>query len=74
MGLSQICGIQYYRLKVSNVFSFMESEVFIGIIGDENVDCWSVFDLMNAINYVDVGVSSLGCAVIRDKMCCVCCD
>ena len=39
MGLSLICGMQYYQLKVSNVFSFMESEVFIGIVGDEDVDC-----------------------------------
>ena len=31
MGLSLICGIQYYQFKVSNVFPFMEGEVFISV-------------------------------------------
>ena len=67
MCLSLICGVQYYQFKVSNVFPFMKSEVFISVIGDEYVDRCPVLDLVNAINYANVGVSSLGCAVICDK-------
>ena len=74
MCLSLICGVQYYRFKVSNVFPFMESEMFISVIGDEYVDQCPVLDLVNATNYVNVRVSSLGCAVICDRMCCMCGD
>ena len=49
----------------------MKGEVFISVIGDENVDRCPVLDLVNAINYVNVGVSTLGCAVIHDKVCCM---
>ena len=52
----------------------MESEVFISVIGDEYVDQCPVLDFVNAINYVNVGVSSLGCVVISDKVCCMCGD
>ena len=52
----------------------MKSEVFISVIGDEYVDQCPVLDLVNAINFVNVGVSSLECAVIHDKMCCMCGD
>ena len=72
MCLSLICGVQCYWFKVSNVFPFMKGEVFISVTGDENVDRCPVLDLVNAINYVDVGVSTLGCAVISDKVCCMC--
>ena len=34
--------------------------MFIGVIRDENVDQCPVLDLVNAINDVNVGVSSLG--------------
>ena len=74
MCLSLICGVQYYQLKVSNVFPFVKGEVFISVIGDKNVDQHLVLYLVNAINYVNIGVSSLGCAVIHDKMCCMCGD
>ena len=74
MGLSLICGIQYYWLKVSNVFPFMEGEVFISVIWDENVDHCPVLDLVNTINYVNVGVSTFWCAVIHDKVCHMCGD
>ena len=72
MCLSLICGVQYYQFKVSNVFPFMKGEVFISVIGDENIDQCPVLDPVNAINYVNVGISTLGCAVISDKMCCMC--
>ena len=52
----------------------MKGAVFISVIGDKNVDQCPVLDLVNAINYVNVGVSTLGCAVISDKMCCMCGD
>ena len=54
MCLSLICGVQYYQFKVSNVFPFMEGEVFISVIWDKNVDHYPVLDLVNAINYVNV--------------------
>ena len=74
MCLSLICGVQYYQFKVCNVFPFMEGEVFIGVIWDENVDHCPVLDLVNTINYVNVGVSTFGCSVIHDKVCCMCGD
>ena len=52
----------------------MKGEVFISVIRDENVYQCPVFDLVNAINDVNVGVSILGCAVISDQMCCMCGD
>ena len=74
MFLSLICGVRYYWFKVSNVFPFVKGEVFISVIGDENFDWHLVLDLVNAISYLNVGVSTLGCAVICDKMCCMCGD
>ena len=52
----------------------MKGEVFISVIRDKNVDRCPVLDLVNAINDVNVGISTLGCAVISDKMCCMCGD
>ena len=72
MCISLICGVQYYRFKVSNVFPFLKGEVFISIIRDENVEQCPVLYLVNAINDVNAGISTLGCAVISDKMCCMC--
>ena len=48
--------------------------MFISIIGDKNVERCPVLDLVNAINDVNVGISTLGCAVISDEMCCMCDD
>ena len=52
----------------------MKGEVFISVIRDENVDRCPVLDLVNAMNDVNVGISTLGCAVISDKMYCMCGD
>ena len=51
----------------------MKSELFINVIGDEYVDQCPVLDLVNAINYVNVGVSSLGVlsSVIKCAVCMV---
>ena len=74
MCISLNCGVHHYRFKVSNVFPFLKGEVFISIIGDENVEQCPVLDLVNAINDVNVGISTLECVVISDKMCCTCGD
>ena len=39
---------------MSNVFTFVKCEVFIGVIRDMYVDRYLSFDLVNAINYVNV--------------------
>ena len=52
----------------------MKGGVFISVIRDENVDRCPVLDLVNAINDVNVGISTLGGAVISDEMCCMCGD
>ena len=45
--------------KVSNIFSFVECEVFISIIRDKYIDRCLALDLMNATNYVDVWIPFL---------------
>ena len=59
-----ICRIQDCWFKVSNVFSFVKCKVFICIIRDKNVYRCPVLDLVNAINYVNVWISSFWSAVI----------
>ena len=51
----------------------MEGQVFISVIGDKNVDHCPVFDLVNAINYVNVGALPLGVlsSVIKCAVCVV---
>ena len=73
MCFSLICGVQYYRFKVSKVFTFMKGEVLISIIGDKNVDRCLVLGLVNAINHVNVGVSTLGVlsSMIKCALCVV---
>ena len=45
--------------KMSNIFSLMEGEVFVGIIRDKYVDICSALDLMDTTNDVHIWVSSL---------------
>ena len=52
----------------------VKGEVFIGVIRGKNVDRCPVLDLVNAINDVDVGISSFGSAVNGNKVCCLCSD
>ena len=49
---------------MSDIFAFVESEVLIGVIRDNHIYCWSAFDFVDAINYVNVWVFSFVCAVI----------
>ena len=39
MCFSLICGIQFYWFKLSIVFAFVEGEVFICVIRDEDIHC-----------------------------------
>ena len=64
-----ICCIHDSWFKVSNIFSFVEHEVFIGIIGDKYVDRCLALDLVNATNYVDVWIPSFGSTVICKEVC-----
>ena len=59
---------------MSNVFSFVKGEVFIGVIRDKNVDQCPILDLVNAINDFNVGIFSFGSAVISKEVCCMCGD
>ena len=49
---------------MSNIFTFVESEVLIGVIGDNYIYCWSAFDFVDTINYVDIGVFSSVCMLL----------
>ena len=54
------CGvINSGWFKVSNVFSLVEGEVFVGVTGNKYVDRCPAFNLVDAINYIYVRVSSL---------------
>ena len=69
-----ICRIQDCWFEVSNIFSFVKCEVFICVIRDKNVNRCPVIDLVNAINYVNVWVSSFGSTVICKEVCLMCGD
>ena len=58
----------------SNVFSFVKCEVFIGVIRDKYVNRCLTFDLVNAINYVNVWILSFGSTVICKEVCHMCFD
>ena len=60
--------IHYGRLKVSYVLSFVKGNVFVGIIRYQYVDRCLPFNLVNTVNDVGVGVSSLSWIVISDKI------
>ena len=69
-----ICRVQDCWFKASNVFSFVKCKVFIGVITDKNVNRCPVLNLVNAINDVNVCISSFGSAVICKEVCHLCGD
>ena len=69
-----VCRIQDCWFEVSNIFSFVKCKVFICVIRDKNVNRCPVLDLVNAINYVYVWVSSFGSTVICKEVCHLCGD
>ena len=48
---------------------FVKCEVFIGVIRDKYVNWWLAFDLVNAINYVNVWILSFGSSVVCKEVC-----
>ena len=69
-----VCWIQDHWSEVSNVFSFVKCEVFICVIRDKYVNKCLAFDLVNAMNYVNVWVLSFGSTVICKEVCHMCCN
>ena len=41
---------------MSNVFPFVEGDVFVGVVGNENIKICFSFDVMDSISDVHVGV------------------
>ena len=74
MYILSICRIQDCWCEVSNIFSFVKCKVFICVIRDKNVNRCPVLDLVIAINYVNVWISSFGSTVICKEVCHLCGD
>ena len=52
------------------MFPFVEGDVFVGVVGDKNINICSSFDVMNSINDVYVGVLLFFGVLITDEAIC----
>ena len=55
--------------KMTDIFSIMEAEVFVGVIRNKYVDRCSALDLMDTTNDVHIWVSSLCGVIIHNEVC-----
>ena len=73
-----LCGNTIYRclrhlvnygLHMSNALSFIKGDMFIGIISYHCIQSWLSFDIVNAVQYMDAGFSSLLGMLMTNKIC-----
>ena len=62
------CTIFYSWFKASYIFSFVECNVFVCVIGYQNVNRCFSFDVMDAIGDVDIRVSSCCRVLISNEV------